>query len=96
MTEEIWFDSRHGKETSSPKRQDRLWVYVQPPIPCVPASLPTKVKLPGSETKHSALCNVEVKNEYICIPTPVSSLRGVWKFREYKRERINVMEFDIL
>lgn len=79
----------------SPKFQDRLWVYAQPPIQSVPASLSTMVKLSGSEAKHLALCNVEVKNEHICTPTPVTSLRGVCKFREQERERMNVMEFDI-
>jgi len=83
MTEKIWFDSRHGKKTSySPKFQECLWVYAQPLIQSLPASLSTMVKLPGKETKHSALCNVEVKNEYICTPTPVTSLRVVCKFRE--------------
>jgi len=83
MTGEIWFDSRHGKETSSsPKCQDRFWVYAQRLIPCVPTSLSTMVKLPGSEAEHSALCNVEVKNGYICTPTAVTRLRGVCKFRE--------------
>jgi len=95
MTGEIWLNSRHGKEpSSSPKCQDRLWVYAQPPILDVPASLSTMVKLPGSEAKHSAVCNVEVTNEYICTPTPGLSLRAVRKFREYKCERINIMEFD--
>jgi hypothetical protein len=46
---------------SSPRRPDRFWSPLKPPIQCVKGSLFPAVKRPGREADHSPPTNAKVK-----------------------------------